>query len=684
MKNYQRFTGRVVFLALTGIMLCGISRAQFTISDDFKGNGNPDIVLGGPEGPGQGPGAAYLTSGIDDPAGSGWLRLTRDMQNQQGFAYIDRSFPSGMGVEIDFEYKIWRSRHDPVQGADGLSVFLFDAAAGFRLGGFGGSLGYAPGYPDVPQGLAGGYIGVGFDAYGNFSNPSEWRVGGPGEQPNAVVLRGPTTADPGTTNRYLQGTRLGIRSGSHNDIRQRDEIDYNTVSAQRPDDREFYRRVQITVLPVTAGNGDTRYEVTVRWSRAQGERFEELLREVIDDPPPALMKVGFAASTGSGFNYHEIRNMTVTTVGNLRVVKSADRDYLVPEDEGGPAGSEITYTIEVVNDTGVPISNIRLADTLMDAHGAVLDPAVFRIDAVEVLDAELTVDWEDAGNNVLAGTATIQANSTGRIRVKGRLLSPPAGNAVINSVMLHPPAGTDADLLNNAFSVTTPVRTETRGSIAGSLTADTACIDREDGNVLTLKLSNAGRRDIRLQPDGTVTVVITHPQEVSLTPLDHGGWDYEPIDERTHKFLLMRPTDPFIRPGSYHPDSIRFRIIPLAHTAGYPVHAEITLDNGDGAGHAAAVSASMRPCDPDLLIPNALTPNGDGKNDRFIIRGLEQYERADLTVFNRWGTEVYRNRNYRQDWDGGGLSEGTYYYRLLLFSGGAQTVHKGWVLIKRE
>ncbi|MGK6350516.1 gliding motility-associated C-terminal domain-containing protein [Parapedobacter sp. DT-150] len=85
----------------------------------------------------------------------------------------------------------------------------------------------------------------------------------------------------------------------------------------------------------------------------------------------------------------------------------------------------------------------------------------------------------------------------------------------------------------------------------------------------------------------------------------------------------------------------------------------------------------------ELIIPNALTPNGDGKNEVFFIQGLDSYDNADLTIFNRWGNEVYRNRNYRQHWDGAGVSDGTYYYRLVLLKGGVETIHKGWVLVKR-
>jgi gliding motility-associated-like protein len=68
---------------------------------------------------------------------------------------------------------------------------------------------------------------------------------------------------------------------------------------------------------------------------------------------------------------------------------------------------------------------------------------------------------------------------------------------------------------------------------------------------------------------------------------------------------------------------------------------------------------------PDL--PDLITPNGDGKNDRFDVGNLDRYPHASLTVINRWETVVYTAAPYPGDWDGTHqatgqpLPSGTYY-----------------------
>ncbi|RNL56836.1 T9SS type B sorting domain-containing protein, partial [Pedobacter jejuensis] len=87
----------------------------------------------------------------------------------------------------------------------------------------------------------------------------------------------------------------------------------------------------------------------------------------------------------------------------------------------------------------------------------------------------------------------------------------------------------------------------------------------------------------------------------------------------------------------------------------------------------------------DLFIPNLYTPNGDGNNDTFVIRGLEMFAENDLIIVNRWGNEVYKQKNYQNNWTGEGLNEGTYYYVLRVkdTSGSNWKVYKGYITLIR-
>jgi len=84
-----------------------------------------------------------------------------------------------------------------------------------------------------------------------------------------------------------------------------------------------------------------------------------------------------------------------------------------------------------------------------------------------------------------------------------------------------------------------------------------------------------------------------------------------------------------------------------------------------------------------FFVPNVFTPNGDGVNDTFEIVGLENYSNVALEVYNRWGNQVYKNANYKNQWIADGLNEGTYYYIIKLNSLTDSKILKGWVLIKR-
>jgi gliding motility-associated-like protein len=72
----------------------------------------------------------------------------------------------------------------------------------------------------------------------------------------------------------------------------------------------------------------------------------------------------------------------------------------------------------------------------------------------------------------------------------------------------------------------------------------------------------------------------------------------------------------------------------------------------------------------NIFVPNAITPNGDGVNDTWIIRDLAEIKNNEVMIFSRWGDVLFTARPYNNDWDGThngqALPAGTYYYILKL------------------
>jgi gliding motility-associated-like protein len=91
-------------------------------------------------------------------------------------------------------------------------------------------------------------------------------------------------------------------------------------------------------------------------------------------------------------------------------------------------------------------------------------------------------------------------------------------------------------------------------------------------------------------------------------------------------------------------------------------------------------------CRETLQIPSGFTPNNDGFNDVFLIRGLDDYPDNAFVVYNRWGNKVFEQSPYKNKWKGVNksnelLPEGTYFYILTVKT--IDQVFKGYVDIRR-
>jgi gliding motility-associated-like protein len=75
-----------------------------------------------------------------------------------------------------------------------------------------------------------------------------------------------------------------------------------------------------------------------------------------------------------------------------------------------------------------------------------------------------------------------------------------------------------------------------------------------------------------------------------------------------------------------------------------------------------------------LLIPNAISPNGDFVNDVWNIGNIHLYPNAEVKIFNRWGNSVWvSEKGYPRPWDGTSrgrdLPIDSYHYIIVLNNG---------------
>ncbi|MDF3124916.1 DUF6701 domain-containing protein [Rheinheimera sp. 1928-s] len=223
------------------------------------------------------------------------LRLTENSQNQATSITFKRSFPAaGNKMTIEFDHYAYGGG---TNGADGIAVVLSDAAISPVPGSYGGSLGYAQRTNVNPtqSGFAGGWLGIGFDEYGSFSQATEGRVGGTTARPQAIGVR----AASSTNYSWLGGTNTlsPILSSTGNTLargdRYRITIDSRILSPQTVS-FQLERRLA----------GGTTYSTLLTSANllASGQ-----------PAPPANLLLSYTGSTGDNTNFHEITNIQVCT-----------------------------------------------------------------------------------------------------------------------------------------------------------------------------------------------------------------------------------------------------------------------------------------------------------------------------------------------------------------------------------
>lgn len=246
------------------------------------------------------------------------LRLTNADFTQSAFVLYTTPVSSANGLSITFDFYSYQGN-----GGDGINFFLVDGSQSpTRAGGFGGSLGYAPiqdASGTVIPGLAGGYLGIGFDEFGKYSDGESGRVGGIGGRPDSIAVRGSAA----TNYVYLTGTDTLPSS-----------LDNPGPTATRANSK---RTAQIDLSPT----GDLSVKVDLNADGDYADPGEAAITNfnVVaagNGALPPTFKFGFAASTGGNINIHEVGNFNVRTAagapipgnftGNITVIGSDNND----------------------------------------------------------------------------------------------------------------------------------------------------------------------------------------------------------------------------------------------------------------------------------------------------------------------------------------------------------------------
>jgi hypothetical protein len=230
--------------------------------------------------------------GAPDPAGSGALRLTANVNDQAGFLLYDKALPTKAGLDITFNEYQWGGTL-----ADGITFFLTDGTYTLtRAGAFGGSLGYHH-ITNGAEGVAHALLGIGLDVFGNYTvETNDVATCGPGFtnsslQPNTVAVRGP---GDGRTGYCLLGPvaaapELATRDGATRPQAVAVRIVVDPPSGASPLVKVYLDGRLVTSVP-------------------QPEELKET----------PTFKFGWGASTGGQNDFHEINFLQVESVVPIR------------------------------------------------------------------------------------------------------------------------------------------------------------------------------------------------------------------------------------------------------------------------------------------------------------------------------------------------------------------------------
>ena len=381
---------------------------------------------------------------------------------------------------------------------------------------------------------------------------------------------------------------------------------------------------------------------------------------------PTLTATGQLCATDGSARLHvsNVPDVTYQWLHEGKVISGQSNDSLSTTQPG------VYQALLTHNTLGCQVLSDQLKLARAPAVLATLRPAsgvnrICPVDSLQLLgDGGIVYHWAYNGSPIASLTGSRYSTlSTGTYSLTATDANGCNGVAPLLSLSAVPPVTPSLDSIPPFCGTAAPtqklVGTPTGGVFDGPGTS---------AGVFTPASAGLGQHQITytLRPAPECSAVLARRLAI-VHPIPTIDMAEEMLTFRGNSFALQpaltgNPTRFFWSPGTFllNPQEPAAQIEAIQSSITYTLR----IDNAGGC--TATDSIKIRVVN-HLYVPDAFTPNGDGQNDRWNLVNLEAYPKADVTVFNRWGTVIFHATGSRQEGfdgriDGTDVPNGVYTY----------------------
>lgn len=327
------------------------------------------------------------------------------------------------------------------------------------------------------------------------------------------------------------------------------------------------------------------------------------------------------------------------------------------------------------NPVPVPAEGFTTGGTYSVSAGATIDPVTGEINLATTANSTYDVTYAiaaDPANCILAASTTVTV-------------------PIIDSV-----ANITGFEYEEAYCFDIPTITPELAAgftTGGSFSSSTGLVIDPATGVINTAVSTPGTYTVTYtiaadnttcNPGGTASDIVTIAPEFSfeLEGICDGNNYFIRLVEKTGSFDSVTFEWANANGQQVGTDSPELNVTDLVNSTSeieeFPIDFMLTVIN-NGCEKSEIFSVDGISC----FIQRGISPNGDGDNDFFDLSELDV---AQISIFNRYGQELYTRKNYTNEWggqsnNGDELPTGTYFY-MVQRNNGEQTT--GWVYINRE